>query len=72
MPLIGKDKITELIIPVFLIACKDDIPNVKFTVAKVLADKKQFIDSNVFSSQLVPLLKDMAANTDKDVAYFAV
>jgi hypothetical protein len=71
MPYVMKDQITQHIIPIFLKATKDDIPNVKFCVSKIIAKSKSLIDTNVFSSQLVPPLKEMAIDADKDVAHFA-
>jgi hypothetical protein len=71
MPYVMKDQITQHIIPIFLKATKDDIPNVKFCVSKIIAKAKSLIDTNVFSSQLVPPLKEMAIDADKDVAHFA-
>ena len=71
MPYIQKDHITQHLIPIFLKACKDDIPNVKFCASKILDKQRQYIDSNVFSNQLVSPLKEMAQDSDKDVAYFA-
>jgi hypothetical protein len=36
MPYIMKDQITSQIIPIFIKATKDDIPNVKFCVSKII------------------------------------
>lgn len=71
MPYIMKDQITEHAVPIFLKATKDDIPNVKFCVSKIIDKQRQYIDQNVFSNQLVPPLKEMANDSDKDVAHFA-
>lgn len=71
MPYIPKDQIINLVVPIFVKATKDDIPNVKFCVSKILIAQKQYIDSNVFASQLVPPLQEMSKDADKDVAYFA-
>ena len=71
MPFIQKDQITQNIIPVFLKATKDDIPNVKFCVAKIIHNTRHFIDANVFSNQLVGPLKEMQNDADRDVAHFA-
>jgi hypothetical protein len=71
MPFIMKDQITQHIIPIFLKATKDDIPNVKFCVSKIIYNQRQFIDANVFSNQLMGPLKEMSNDTDKDVIYFA-
>lgn len=71
MQYIDKDKVTAHIIPMLLKACKDDIPNVKFCVTKIIIAKKQFIDPNQFNNVLMPVLKEMANDTDRDVSYFA-
>jgi hypothetical protein len=71
MPFITKDEITEHIIPVFLKATTDDIPNVKFCVSRIIAKTRHLIDASVFVSQLVQPLKEMASDADKDVSYFA-
>lgn len=57
--------------PIFVKACKDDIPNVKFCVARIIHAQRQHIDTNVFSSQLLGHLKDLQNDSDRDVAYFA-
>jgi len=59
------------VIPIFLKATKDDIPNVKFCVSKIINHQRQYIDANVFSNQLMGPLKEMSNDVDKDVAYFA-
>ena len=71
MPFTPKDAITQHIIPIFLKATKDDIPNVKFCVSKIINNNKQYIDQNVFANQLVGPLKEMSNDADKDVQYFA-
>tara|TARA_B110000285_G_C14839971_1_gene474893 strand:+ start:328 stop:657 length:330 start_codon:yes stop_codon:yes gene_type:complete len=71
MPYVMKDQITQHIIPIFLKATKDDIPNVKFCVSKIIAQTRQYIDTTVFANSLVPPLKEMAIDSDKDVAHFA-
>jgi serine/threonine-protein phosphatase 2A regulatory subunit A len=71
MPFIQKDQITQHLLPIFLKATRDDIPNVKFCVSKIIHQQRQFIDPNVFSNQLMGPLKEMSNDQDKDVAYFA-
>ena len=44
------DVVTQKIIPIFLKACKDDIPNVKFCVSRIIHDKRAYIDNNVYSN----------------------
>jgi hypothetical protein len=55
----------------FVKASKDDIPNVKFCVSKIINQNRQYIEPNVFNSQLVPVLKEMSNDPDRDVSYFA-
>lgn len=71
IPSIPKDAITQHIIPTFLKATKDDIPNVKFCVSKIINANKQYIDQNVVSNMLIGPLKEMVNDSDKDVSYFA-
>lgn len=71
MPYIGKDQISTLIIPIFLKGMKDPIPNVRFTVARIISKTRSQLDGSVFNSQIVPALKEMTNDTDRDVQYFA-
>ena len=66
-----KDQITQHIIPIFLKATKDDIPNVRFCVCRILSETKSLIDTTVFANQLVTPLKEMCQDADKDVSHFA-
>jgi len=69
---LSKDQISQHVTPILVKACKDNIPNVKFCVAKAIkelhsADK---FDGNSVN-QLKELLKTMTSDSDRDVAYFA-
>jgi hypothetical protein len=46
---------------------KDPIPNVRFTVAKILQKVKSSLDPLVLSSQIIPGLKEMTSDPDRDV-----
>lgn len=50
---------------------KDPIPNVRFTVAKIIKHIKVYIDPAVLQSTIAPGLKDLAGDSDRDVAFFA-
>ena len=50
---------------------KDPIPNVRFTVAKILKASKSLLDPSVVQSQIIPGLKEMTNDTDRDVQYYA-
>lgn len=68
---ITKEQVVQHIIPVFLKAMKDPIPNVRFTIAKIVQKTKPLFDPAVVSSQLVPVLKEMTSDSDRDVQYYA-
>ena len=53
MPYMDKDQITANIVPILKKASVDKIPNVKFCVARLIKDRKNCIDPNVFSNHLV-------------------
>ena len=50
LPYIQKDNITKDVIPLFVQATKDEIPNVRFCVAKILNKSRAYIDPNVFNN----------------------
>ena len=50
MMYLSKDQISQQIIPIFLKAMKDPIPNVRFTVAKIIHKMKSNIDSGIMNS----------------------
>ena len=71
MPVVQKEKITEVIVPTLVKATTDAVPNVKFCVTKLLMEKKTMIDQSAYETQIVPKLKEQVQDADKDVAYFA-
>ena len=71
LPFVHTQAISEKIVPIFVKACTDRIPNVQFCVARILKDNCTLIDVNDFNSQILPKLTDMMGESDKDVAYFA-
>lgn len=71
MPVLQKEQITEKIVPVFEQACSDKVPNVQFCVCMILMQNKHLIDPSVFSAKLVPKLRDLINDGDRDVSYYA-
>ena len=71
MPVLQKEEISDKIIPTFVKACGDSVPNVQFCVAKIIHQNKSMFDQSVYNSQIQPKLKDLVQESDKDVAYFA-
>lgn len=71
IPYISKDQVNNHVVPVFAKAMKDPIPNVRFTVAKILKQSKSLFDPNIMTATILPGLKDMTNDSDRDVQYFA-
>lgn len=72
MPFLRRDQVTQHVMPTFTLAFNDQIPNVKFCICQIINENRQHIDDNVFNSQLVPTLRELAANDgDSDVVYYA-
>lgn len=46
---------------------KDPIPNVRFTVARIISKTKQYMETGILNSQIVPVLKEMVSDSDRDV-----
>ena len=67
MVFLSKDQIAQHVVPIFVKAMKDPIPNVRFTVAKIVKQMRQSIDPNTMNSQIAPGLKEMANDSDRDV-----
>ena len=60
MPTLQSDQVTEKIVPTFVKATSDPIPNVQFCVAKILKERKSMFDPSVWNAQIAPKLKDMS------------
>lgn len=56
--------------PVFLRACKDPVPNVRFCVAKMLREMMDKLDSSTVS-KVKAVLTELINDIDKDVQYYA-
>lgn len=56
LPYTPKDAIQSKMIPIFDKALKDDVPNVKFCMAKIILDNKQYLDKD--KHNLFHLLSD--------------
>lgn len=71
-PYLSKDQVTQHVVPIFVKAMRDPIPNVRFTVNKIIRSCKPFIDGGILSAQIIPVLKEMvASDSDRDVQYYA-
>ena len=52
MPVLQKEEISDKIIPTFVKACGDSVPNVQFTVAKLIHMHKSMFDQGAYNSQI--------------------
>ena len=71
MPVITKENVKEMIVPTLVKACGDRIPNVQFCCARIIKKNRAYIDDAVFAERIVPKLREMMQESDKDVAYYA-
>lgn len=71
MPVLNKSIVAEMIVPTLVKACGDRIPNVQFCCARIIKMNKTSIDAETFQTQIVPKLREMMTESDKDVAYYA-
>ena len=59
MPFLNKEQVSQHVIPNFCKAMKDPIPNVRFTVAKILHKMRTYIDTGIYGQQVCPILKEL-------------
>lgn len=60
------------IVPIFVMACKDPVPNVRFCVCRILKEKKEHISPENWATSFEGLLTQMVKeDTDRDVQYYA-
>ena len=71
MPVLSPEVVSAKIMPTVLKACTDRIPNVKFCVCRIIKANRNKFDNATFADKLVPKLRELSQEADKDVAYFA-
>ena len=71
MPYMKKDSINSMVLPYFIKAIQDDVPNVSFCVCKRIKENRVYIDQNMFKTKLEGPLKEKQAHQDDDVKYYA-
>ena len=64
------DEAAQNILPVILNMAKDDVPNIRFNVAKALLIISPKC-SQMVESQIIPTLRTLVEDYDRDVRYFA-
>ena len=71
-PVVGNDVIVNTILPVVTEMARDNVPNVRFNVAKTLELlMTHMTDKSAVSAKIVPILNSLDEDQDKDVKYFA-
>ena len=69
---LNKNQATTHIIPILLKGTKDDIPNVKITLCRMIPDLiKNHTDGSNLGSQLKANLIELTSDSDVDVKFFA-
>lgn len=71
MPVLTTENVSEMVVPTLVKACNDRIPNVQFCVARIIKLHVKKFDDDIFINKVMPCLKTMAVEADKDVAYFS-
>ena len=71
MPVLDKNSVAEMIVPTLVKACGDRIPNVQFCCARIIKKNKSSFDEVVFIEKIMPKLREMMTESDKDVVYYA-
>lgn len=68
--MLSKEQIASSVVPVFLKACKDQVPNVRFCAVKMLQTLVGRMDSGTVG-RVKAVLTELASDQDKDVQYYA-
>jgi len=68
---LGKQHILNDMFPTIKTLCEDQVPNVRFNVAKTLSHMGKVLDSQAVNAEIKPLLSKMCEDAEFDVRYFA-
>jgi serine/threonine-protein phosphatase 2A regulatory subunit A len=68
---VGGNVLSEQMLPTVLNYCRDPVANVRFEAAKTLSALVKVVDAGVVSERVVPVLKSMGEDADKDVKHFS-
>jgi len=67
----GSAVVNDSLLPYVIEAASDEVPNVRLAAAKAMIKVIPELKAEVVTAKLVPLLKDLMADTDSDVSYFS-
>lgn len=68
---LSSEIVTDKILPIFLKNARDEVPNVRFVVVKILKSLILKFDQNSVNNQIKPLLQELSNDADKDVKFYA-
>lgn len=66
-----KESATKLMLSTVVGLASDNVPNVKFNVAKTLMRIGQWLDHATIQQQVKPVLEKLRQDADSDVSYYA-
>lgn len=67
----NQEVVTHFFLPAVCSLHTDTVPNIRFNVAKTLEHIASHIEPSAIESQVKPVLQKLAADSDKDVQFFA-
>jgi len=70
-PAVAHDTLCNTMLPVVLSCATDKVPNIKFTVAKLLERLVPLVDATIADQTIKPCLQAMVDDSDVDVQFFA-
>jgi len=70
-PHCNSDIIDKNLLPFVLLACEDDVPNVRIAGAKTMGDLLTNLDKSIAAAKSKPVLTKMLKDTDVDVCFFS-
>jgi len=71
LEVLSKETVEEDLIPVIKNLSKDPVANVRFNVAKTLANMGEVVEAAVFESKIKPTLEELLEDSDADVKFHA-
>lgn len=67
----GTEITTRVLLPTVLQLATDNVPNVRFNVAKTLQKISPYLETSVIEQQVKPTLDKLNGDSDVDVKHFA-
>jgi len=68
---LSNDAVSDKVLPILIKNAKDEVPNVRFVVIKILKSLAVKLDNSTINSYIKPLFQELSNDSDKDVAFYA-